>query len=186
MFGKLLADSGGADQIVDTIVSRSSVRALPWAMALVGAIVGLPMFFEIGLVLLMPVIILVARRSGQPLMLIAIPTLAGLSVMHGLVPPHPGPLVAVAAFNANLGLTLALGVVVAIPTVIIAGPLFAQFAAQWVDVPVPDMFLTDEDDGPWRPAGGTAAPGPSGSGPSATPARSARTLGRHGRRAASP
>ncbi len=147
MYGKLLADSGGADRIVDTLVGRSSVRALPWMMALVGALIGLPMFFEVGLVLLMPVIILVARRSGQPLMKIAIPTLAGLSAMHGLVPPHPGPLVAISALGANLGLTLALGVLVAIPTVIIAGPLFSTFAARWAPVPVPDLYVTAEDEG---------------------------------------
>jgi GntP family gluconate:H+ symporter len=140
MFGKLLADSGGADQLVDTIVGRSSEAALPWSMALVGALIGLPMFFEIGLVLLIPVIILVARRSGQPLLRIGIPALAGLSVMHGLVPPHPGPLVAVAALKANLGLTLGLGVLVAVPTVILAGPVFARYAARWVDVPVPALF----------------------------------------------
>ena len=91
MFAKLLADSGGADQIVDTIVGRASPRALPWAMALVGAIIGLPMFFEIGLVLLMPVIYLVARASQLSLITVGIPALAGLSAMHGLVPPHPGP-----------------------------------------------------------------------------------------------
>ncbi|MDV7352944.1 gluconate:H+ symporter [Rhodococcus oxybenzonivorans] len=145
MFGKLLADSGGADRVVDTLVGRSGPRTLPWMMALVGAVIGLPMFFEIGLVLLMPVIILVARRSGLSLMRIAIPTLAGLSAMHGLVPPHPGPLVAVSALNANLGLTLALGVVVAIPTVIVAGPLFSKLAARWVDVPVPELYVTTED-----------------------------------------
>ena len=147
MYGKLLADSGGADRIVDTLVGRSSVRALPWMMALVGALIGLPMFFEVGLVLLMPVIILVARRSGLPLMKIAIPTLAGLSAMHGLVPPHPGPLTAINALGANLGLTLALGVAVAIPTVIIAGPLFSTFAARWAPVPVPALFVTAEDEG---------------------------------------
>ena len=147
MYGKLLADSGGADRIVDTLISRSSVKALPWTMALVGALIGLPMFFEVGLVLLMPVIILVARRSGLPLMRIAIPTLAGLSAMHGLVPPHPGPLVAIQALNANLGLTLALGVAVAIPTVIIAGPLFSKLAARWAPVPVPALFVTAEDEG---------------------------------------
>ena len=79
MFAKLLADSGGADQIVDTIVGRASPRMLPWAMAAVGAIIGLPMFFEIGLVLLMPVIYLVARRSGLSLITVGIPALAGLS-----------------------------------------------------------------------------------------------------------
>jgi len=147
MYGKLLADSGGADRIVDTLVNRASPRSLPWTMALVGALIGLPMFFEVGLVLLMPVIILVARRSGLSLMRIAIPTLAGLSAMHGLVPPHPGPLVAISALGANLGLTLALGVLVAIPTVIIAGPVFSKFAAKWAPVPVPNMFVTAEDEG---------------------------------------
>jgi GntP family gluconate:H+ symporter len=116
-------------------------------MALVGALIGLPMFFEVGLVLLVPVIILVARRSGLPLMKIAIPALAGLSAMHGLVPPHPGPLAAIDILGANLGITLALGVLVAIPAVIVAGPLFSGLAARWVRVPVPDLFVTAEDEG---------------------------------------
>ena len=145
IFGKLLADSGGADQIVDTIVGRSSARTLPWAMALVGMIIGRPMFFEIGLVLLMPVILLVARRSGQPLMRVALPAIAGLSAMHGFVPPHPGPLAAVSALKADLGLTLGLGIIGAIPSVIIAGPIFSHFAARWVDVPVPELFGSTGD-----------------------------------------
>ena len=153
MFGKLLADSGGADEIVDTIVGRSSGRSLPWAMALVGALIGLPMFFEIGLVLLMPVILLVARRSGQSVIRIGIPTLAGLSVMHGLVPPHPGPLVAIDALNADLGVTLGLGVLIAIPTAIIAGPVFGKIAARWVDVPAPHLFdRPEEQQRPDRPS----------------------------------
>ena len=140
MFGKLLADSGGADQIVDTIVGKASPKALPWAMAGVGAIIGLPMFFEIGLVLLMPVIYLVARRSQLSLITVGIPALAGLSAMHGLVPPHPGPLTAIDYLDADLGITLALGVAVAVPTVILAGPVFAKYAGRWVDVPAPDRF----------------------------------------------
>ena len=143
MFGKLLADSGGADRIVDTLIARASAKSLPWVMGLIGALVGLPMFFEVGLVLLIPIVILVARRTGIPLMKVAIPALAGLSVMHGLVPPHPGPLVAVSTLGADLGLTLALGIVVAIPTVILAGPVFGQIAARWVNVPVPELFNTD-------------------------------------------
>ncbi|WP_280236813.1 GntP family permease [Nocardia cyriacigeorgica] len=146
MFGKLLADSGGASRVVDTLLNLSGPKLMPWTMGLVGAVIGLPMFFEIGVVLLMPVIIIVARHSGLPLMRIAIPTLAGLSAMHGLVPPHPGPLVAVDALDANLGLTLAFGVLVAIPTVIVAGPLFGILAARWVDVPVPEMFGDEDDD----------------------------------------
>jgi GntP family gluconate:H+ symporter len=140
MFAKLLADSGGADEIVDAIIGRASARMLPWAMALVGAIIGLPMFFEIGLVLLMPVIYLVARRAQLSLIAVGIPALAGLSAMHGLVPPHPGPLIAIESLGADLGTTLALGVLVAIPTVVVSGPLFAPLAARWVPVGAPDRF----------------------------------------------
>ena len=144
MFAKLLADSGGADEIVDTIVGHASPRALPWAMALVGSIIGLPMFFEIGLVLLMPVIYLVARRSQLSLITVGIPALAGLSAMHGLVPPHPGPLTAIDLLGADLGITLALGVAVAIPTVIVAGPLFGKLAGRWVVIEPPHIFDADE------------------------------------------
>ncbi|CCH33288.1 gluconate:H+ symporter [Actinosynnema sp. NPDC047251] len=155
MIGKLLADTGGADTLVDTIIGRSSTRSLPWAMAVVGALIGLPMFFEIGLVLIMPVILLVSRRSGLPLMRLGIPALAGLSAMHGLVPPHPGPLVAVNALNADLGITLGLGVLIAVPTVAVAGPLFARFAARWVDVPAPALFEGEQrDDAKPRPSFG--------------------------------
>ncbi|BBX02594.1 gluconate transporter [Mycolicibacterium moriokaense] len=144
MFAKLLADSGGADEIVDTIVGHASPRALPWAMALVGSIIGLPMFFEIGLVLLMPVIYLVAKRSQLSLITVGIPALAGLSAMHGLVPPHPGPLTAIDLLGADLGITLAMGVAVAIPTVIVAGPLFGRLAGKWVVLEVPDRFDADD------------------------------------------
>jgi GntP family gluconate:H+ symporter len=143
MFAKLLADSGGADEIVDTIVGHASPRMLPWAMALVGAIIGLPMFFEIGLVLLMPVIYLVSRRSQLSLITVGIPALAGLSAMHGFVPPHPGPLTAIGLLHADLGITLALGVAVAIPTIVLAGPLFGMLAGKWVVVDAPDTFDAD-------------------------------------------
>jgi GntP family gluconate:H+ symporter len=146
MFAKLLADSGGADEIVDVIVGRAGPRTLPWAMAAVGALIGLPMFFEIGLVLLMPVIYLVARRAQLSLVTVGIPALAGLSAMHGLVPPHPGPLVAIESLGADLGTTLALGVLVAVPTVIVAGPLFAPIAGRWVPVPAPDRFEARESE----------------------------------------
>lgn len=152
MFAKLLADSGGADQIVDTIVGHASPRMLPWAMALVGAIIGLPMFFEIGLVLLMPVIYLVARRAQVSLVTVGIPALAGLSAMHGFVPPHPGPVAAIGFLGADLGLTLALGLLVAIPTVVVAGPLFGRLAGRWVDVPAPHTFDAERTDDAGRPS----------------------------------
>ncbi|MEU1668345.1 gluconate:H+ symporter [Streptomyces sparsogenes] len=141
ILGKLLADSGGADQIVDTILAKASDRTMPWAMALIAGIIGLPLFFEVGMVLLIPVVLLVAKRGNYSLMRIGIPALAGLSVMHGLVPPHPGPLAAIDAVKANLGVTLALGVLVALPTVVIAGPLFSRVASRWVDVTPPDRLI---------------------------------------------
>jgi GntP family gluconate:H+ symporter len=140
ILGKLLADSGGADQIVDTILARTGERRLPCAMTLIAALVGLPLFFEVGIVLLVPVVLLVARRGNQSLMRVGVPALAGLSVMHGLVPPHPGPLAAVAAIHADLGTTLALGVLVAIPTVVIAGPLFGRLADRWVKAVPPERL----------------------------------------------
>ncbi|MFF5368399.1 GntP family permease [Streptomyces sp. NPDC013187] len=141
ILGKILADSGGADQIVDTILEKAGGRSMPWAMVLIASVIGLPLFFEVGIVLLIPVVLMVAKRGNYSLMRIGIPALAGLSVMHGLVPPHPGPLVAIDAVGADLGVTLALGVLVAVPTVIIAGPVFSRYAARWVDVPAPEKMI---------------------------------------------
>jgi GntP family gluconate:H+ symporter len=137
MIGALLAESGGADGIVSRVVNGVSGAALPWAMAGVAALIGLPLFFEVGVVLLVPIVLLVARRTDIGLLRLGIPALAGLSVLHGLVPPHPGPLVAIASLNADLGLTLIFGLICAVPTVIIAGPVFGNFIAKRVHVPVP-------------------------------------------------
>jgi GntP family gluconate:H+ symporter len=149
IIGKLLIDSGGADEIVDAILSRTPVQRLPWAMALIAFVIGIPLFFEVGVVLLIPVVMLAARRSKLSMIVLGIPALAGLSALHGLVPPHPGPLIAIDALGADLGTTLGLGLLVAIPTVIIAGPLLAKPLARWVVLPPPDVFLgearTDED-----------------------------------------
>ncbi|ANZ16679.1 gluconate:H+ symporter [Streptomyces noursei] len=152
VLGKLLADSGGADRIVDTILAKAGQRAMPWAMVLIAGVVGLPIFFEVGIVLLIPVVLLVAKRGNFSLMRIGIPALAGLSVMHGLIPPHPGPLAAIDAVKANLGVTLALGVVIAIPTAIIAGPLFSRYAACWVDIAPPEKMLLSSRETPDSPA----------------------------------
>jgi GntP family gluconate:H+ symporter len=137
MIGKILADSGGSDTIVDTILGRVGRNGLPWAMALIAAILGLPLFFEVGVVLLVPVVILVARKMDIPIMRVGIPALAGLSILHGLVPPHPGPLVAIDNLGADLGLTLLFGLVVAVPTLVVCGPLLARFVEQWVPVHAP-------------------------------------------------
>ena len=146
MLGKLLSESGGAQQIADTLLRHAKPRSVPWIMALVAGIIGIPMFFEIGLVLLLPLILTMARevqhqaegtpaeaavRRSNVYIMVGIPALAGLSVLHGLVPPHPGPLAAISTIHADLGQTLLIGLIIAIPTVIIAGPLFARVAARF-------------------------------------------------------
>jgi GntP family gluconate:H+ symporter len=141
MIGKLLEDSGGANRIVATMVSRVGPGGLPWVMAAIAAILGLPLFFEVGVVLLVPVVVLVAQRTGVSLMKVGIPALAGLSVLHGLVPPHPGPLTAIGLLEADLGRTLIFGILIAIPTVIVAGPLLARFVDQWVPKSADDLVL---------------------------------------------
>jgi GntP family gluconate:H+ symporter len=133
MLGKLLADSGGAEQVVDTLL-RGRAGALPWKMALIASIIGIPMFFEIGLVLLIPIVMLAVQRAKGPAMRLGIPALAGLSVLHGFIPPHPGPLAAIGILHANVGITLAFGLLVAVPTVAVAGPLFGQWAARLVPI----------------------------------------------------
>ncbi|HEX9998945.1 MAG TPA: SLC13 family permease [Actinoplanes sp.] len=160
MIGALLAESGGADGIVNRIVNSVTGSALPWAMAGVAALIGLPLFFEVGVVLLVPIVLLVARRTDIGLLRIGIPALAGLSVLHGLVPPHPGPLVAITTLNADLGLTLMFGLICAIPTVIVAGPIFGNWIAKRVPLAVPQLLV---------PAGAgepVALSGPADSGPS--------------------
>jgi GntP family gluconate:H+ symporter len=146
IIGKLLIDSGGADRIVDTILDKTPVRRLPWAMALIAFVVGIPLFFEVGVVLLIPVVMIVARRMRANPILVGIPALAGLSALHGLVPPHPGPLLAIEALGANLGLTLGLGLLVAVPTVIVAGPLLAIPLTRWVRLAPPTTILGVPDD----------------------------------------
>jgi GntP family gluconate:H+ symporter len=174
MLGKLLAESGGAHQIASTVLSRAPTNRVPWAMALIAVIVGIPLFFEIGVVLLLPIIFLMAHQlharlaaeradgpgaqgvgtataRGSTYVLVGIPALAGLSVLHGLVPPHPGPLIAIDALGADLGRTLLYGLVIAVPTVVIAGPLFARVAARWAD-PRPPAGLVEQIARDERPA----------------------------------
>ncbi|MEB3367087.1 GntT/GntP/DsdX family permease [Saccharopolyspora mangrovi] len=155
MLGKLLTDSGGADQVVETVMRRTTSKTLPWAMVFIAALLGLPMFFEVGVVLLVPVVVMVAARTEQPMLRIGIPALAGLSILHGLVPPHPGPLAAVDALHVDLGLTLALGIVVAIPTAIVAGPVFGSYISKRVELPPATHLLgksPEQEEQPHRPS----------------------------------
>ncbi|NWA27708.1 gluconate transporter [Pseudomonas gingeri] len=137
MLGALMAESGAADRIASTLLRHARGKALPWVMALVAMVIGLPLFFEVGLVLMVPIIFVIARQSGQPLLKVAIPALAGMTTLHALMPPHPGPLIAVSALHADLGLTMLLGFCIAVPAVILAGPLYGIWLSKRMDVKEP-------------------------------------------------
>ena len=132
MLGKLMAESGGADQISRTLISALGEKRVHWAMMFAAFLVGIPLFFEIGFVLLIPLVFIVAKRTGISIVKIGIPLLAGLSVVHGLVPPHPGPLLAIGIFGADIGKTIFYGLLVGLPTAMIAGPIFGNLIAKYV------------------------------------------------------
>ncbi|EOZ96499.1 Gluconate permease [Indibacter alkaliphilus LW1] len=127
MLGKLVAESGAAQRISDTLMSIFGVKNVTWAMMITGLVVGIPLFYNVGFVLLIPLVFTVSYRYKLPAVYVGIPLLAALSVTHGFLPPHPSPAALVAQFEANMGLTLAYGILIAIPTIIIAGPIFAKF-----------------------------------------------------------
>jgi GntP family gluconate:H+ symporter len=132
MLGKMMAESGGADRIARTLIDAFGKERVHWAMMFAAFLVGIPLFFEIGFVLLIPLVFIVARRTGVSLIRVGIPLLAGLSVVHGLVPPHPGPLLAIGVFGADIGKTIFYGLIVGLPTAMIAGPIFGKFISKYV------------------------------------------------------
>jgi GntP family gluconate:H+ symporter len=135
MLGKMMAESGGAEQVATTLIRWFGEKQIHWAMLFVAIIVGLPVFFEVGFVLLVPIAFNVAKRTGKSLLLIGLPMVAGLSVVHGLIPPHPAAMLAVQAYGADIGKTIAYGLIVGIPTAIVAGPLFALLVHRHVKLP---------------------------------------------------
>ncbi|MFT8462294.1 gluconate:H+ symporter [Acetobacter persici] len=129
MLGKMLAESGGADRIALTISNLAGRERVDWAMMVIGLLIGLPVFFEVGFVLLIPLVFVLANRANMPLLRVALPMGAALSVTHALIPPHPAALLAVGAYHANIGYTILLGIIIGTPIAVIAGPIFGRFAA---------------------------------------------------------
>lgn len=126
VLGKILEMSGAINQITSNLIRNFGERNVQWAVLLTGFLVGLPLYYNAGFIILVPLVFSVARKTGLPLLYIAIPTAASLSATHCFLPPHPGPVVLVNAFGADLGLTLLYGLVLVIPTVIIAGPFLGR------------------------------------------------------------
>lgn len=143
MLGKMMAESGGAAQIAHTLIKLFGEKNVHWAMVVIGLIIGLPAFFEVGFVLLIPIAYTVARRTKTSLVLVALPMVAGLSVVHGLVPPHPAALLAVTIYKADVGRTIFYALLVGIPTAVIAGPLYAKLIAPHVDLAIENPMAAE-------------------------------------------
>lgn len=126
MLGKLLAGSGAAQNLANALMGAFGAKYIQWAMVLTGFIIGIPLYYGVGFVLLVPLIFSIVYRFKLPAIYIGLPMLAALSVAHGLLPPHPSPSALVVQFNANMGITLLYGIAVAIPAIIVAGPLFSR------------------------------------------------------------
>lgn len=148
MLGKMMAESGGAERIARTLIQAFGEKNAHWAMMVVAFIIGLPVFFEVGFVLLIPIAFNVAKRTGTPILMVGLPMVAGLSVVHGLIPPHPAALLAVTAYQADIGKTILYALIVGLPTAIIAGPLFAMLISRHVkpdpDNPLEKQFVEND------------------------------------------
>jgi GntP family gluconate:H+ symporter len=134
MLGKMMAESGGASRIAQTLIGLFGEKRVHWAMMTIAFIVGLPVFFEVGFVLLIPIVFTVARRTGASIVQVGIPMVAGLSVVHGLVPPHPAAIMAVGEYHADVGKTVMFALLVGLPTAALAGPIFASLISKYVKV----------------------------------------------------
>jgi len=135
MLGKLMAESGAADQIAHTLIRAFGEKNISWAMVTIALLVGLPAFFEVGFVLLIPILFTVARRTNTSLVLVGLPMVAGLSVVHGLVPPHPAAMLAVTIYHADVGRTILYALLIGIPIAIFAGPIYAKLIAPYIQLP---------------------------------------------------
>lgn len=136
MLGKIVADSGAAQRISTVMIKVFGRKHIQWGMVITGFIIGIPLFYGIGFILMVPLIFSVVYRYRLPAVYVGLPMLAALSVTHGFLPPHPSPTVLVMQFKANMGVTLFYGMIVAIPTIIISGPLFSKTVRDVKAVPL--------------------------------------------------
>jgi len=149
ILGKILELSGAASQIANTLIRSFGIKNIQWAVLLTGFLVGIPLFYNAGFIILVPLVFSIARTAGLPLLYIAIPMAASLSTTHCFLPPHPGPMFLVGAFKADLGKTLMYGLVISIPVVIIAGPFLGRFLKRMnIEIPALEKKEIEEKDLP--------------------------------------
>jgi len=127
ILGKILEASGAAEKITITLINGFGLKKIQWAVMLTGFLIGIPLYYNAGFVILVPLVFMLVKKTGLPLLYVAIPMAAALSTTHCFLPPHPGPVVLVNAFGADMGKVLVYGIIIAIPAVIVAGPLLGRF-----------------------------------------------------------
>ena len=143
ILGKILEQSGAAEKISSTLINSFGKKNIQWAILLTGFLIGIPLYYNAGFIILVPLVFTLARKTGLPLLYIAVPMAAALSTTHCFLPPHPGPVVLVNAFKANMGKVLMYGIIIAIPAVIIAGPLLGKFL-QKIKIGTANLYSTEE------------------------------------------
>lgn len=152
ILGKMMAESGGATRIARTLIDVFGEKRVHWAMMTVALIVGLPVFWEVGFVLLVPIVFTVAKRTGTSIIKAGLPMATGLSVVHALVPPHPAATMAVGEYHADVGMTVLFALLVGIPTAAIAGPIFSTLIEKSIVIdrpnPMAEQFTTEKEDLP--------------------------------------
>ncbi|MBC2582522.1 gluconate:H+ symporter [Clostridium sp. DJ247] len=140
MLGKLIADTGAAQRIATTLIDKFGKKNIQWAVVITGFVVGIAMFYEVGFVLLIPLVFTIAASTELPLLYVGVPMAAALSVTHGFLPPHPGPTAIAVIYGANISMTLIYGLIIGIPTAILAGPIFSKFLKRFEHEPPKGLF----------------------------------------------
>lgn len=144
MFGKMLEVSGGAERLAATMISKFGEDKAQWALGVTGFIVAIPVFFDVGFIILVPIVYGLARKTGKSLLHYGIPLLAGLAVTHSFIPPTPGPIAVAELVGAELGWVILFGVIAGIPAMILAGPMFGRFIGKRIHIEIPDYMELEQ------------------------------------------
>ncbi|MDN5710457.1 MAG: GntP family permease [Planococcus sp. (in: firmicutes)] len=146
MFGKMLEVSGGAERLAATLIAKFGEDKAPWALGVTGFIVAIPVFFDVGFIILVPIVYSLAKKTGKSLLHYGIPLLAGLAVTHSFIPPTPGPIAVAELVGAELGWVILFGVLAGIPSMILAGPVFGRYIGKRIHLTIPDYMDIKEQE----------------------------------------
>ena len=146
MVGEMLRQSGGAEEIADTLLQTFGDDRAPWALSLTGLLVAIPVFFDVALILFIPLVYTLTERTGKSLLLYAIPLLAGIAVAHSFIPPTPGPVAVAGLLNADLGWVILFGLLAGLPSIVLGGVFYGRYVADKIHLEVPDEVREEDED----------------------------------------